>query len=107
MSMSAMLTTPKDTFNSEVNGISDVIETSEALSYLYSQVTRTRSLTAADRQLIRSVLLQEQIHEEESRIINRILYSVRRGWIKLVEEMQYSPTSGGSGRSFQILGSVA
>jgi len=101
-----MLTTPKDIFNPKINGISDVMEASDALSFLYSQATKSRYLTLDDRQLIQSVLLQECVHEEESRIINRILYSVRRGWIKLVEEMHYNPTSGGARRSFQTLGSV-
>ena len=105
--MSAMSITPKDIFNPEVNGFSDVTEASEALNYLYSQVTKTRCLTTTDRKLIQSVILQGQLSEEESRIINRILYSVRRGWIKLVEEMQYSPTSDGARRSFQISRSVA
>ncbi len=102
-----MSTTPQNIFNPEVNSLSKVTEASEALNYLYSQVTKTRCLTVADRKLIQSVLLQEQIYEEESRIINRILYSVRRGWIMLVKETQYSPTPEGARRSFQILESVA
>lgn len=103
-----MLTTSKAIFNSEVNNVSDVFaRNSEALSDLYAQVTRTCSLTENDRKLIKSVLLQEPLQEEECRIINRILYSVRRGWINLANDLHYSQVSGGVRRSLQVLESVA
>jgi hypothetical protein len=106
--MSAMLKISKTIFNPEVNNVSDVLTTnSEALSHLYAQVTRTCYLTEDDRQLIKSVLLQEHLQEEECRIINRILYSVRRGWIKLVRDLHHSQVSGGVRRSLQVLESVA
>lgn len=79
-----MLTTTKHIFCSEVNAIPNIFSTtSEALSYLYAQVTRTCCLTEEDRKLIKAILLQDCLQEEETRIINRILYSVRRGWITL------------------------
>ena len=103
-----MLTTTKSIFHPEVSSVSDIFTTtSEALSYLYAQVTKTCYLTEDDRKLINSVLLQENLQEEEYRIINRILYSVRRGWIKLVKESYYSPVPMGSKRSRQALESVA
>jgi hypothetical protein len=104
-----MLTTTKSIFHPEVNTIPDFLTTgtTEALSYLYAQVTKSCSLTEDDRRLIKSVLLQEHLQEEECRIINRILYSVRRGWVKLAKESCCSPVSGGSKRSLKVLESVA
>lgn len=104
-----MLTTSKSIFHPEVNSISNAFTTgtSEALSYLYAQVTKTCYLTEDDRLLIKSVLLREQLQEEEYRIINRILYSVRRGWIKLAKEPYCSVVASGDKRSLQVLKSVA
>ena len=104
-----MLATSESIFHPEVNDLSDVLTkgTSEALSYLYSQVTKNCYLTEIDRQLIKSVLLQENLQEEEYRIINRILYSIRRGWIKLVKDSSCNLVSGEGKRSLQVLQSVA
>ncbi len=103
-----MLTNAKSIFHPEVNSVSDVFSTtSEALSYLYAQVTKTCYLTEDDRLLIKSVLLREQLQEEEYRIINRILYSIRRGWIKLAKEPYCSVVAKGDNRSQNFLKSVA
>lgn len=60
---------------------------SEVLTNLYAKVSEASYITRYDRELIRLTLLQDNLKEEEHRIINRLLYSIRRGWIKLVDDV--------------------
>jgi len=60
---------------------------SEALTNLYAKVSEASYITRYDRELIKLTLLQENLKEEEHRIINRLLYSIRRGWIELVDDV--------------------
>jgi hypothetical protein len=55
-----------------------------SLEDLFGQVLLSGLLTPIDRLRIRAVLLNESISEEHHAIINRLLYGVRRGFIKLV-----------------------
>lgn len=55
-----------------------------SLEDLFGQVLLSGFLTPIDRQRIRAVLLNDSISEEHHAIINRLLYGVRRGFIKLV-----------------------
>jgi hypothetical protein len=42
-------------------------------------------VTRSDRQNLRSAILGDSLTEDEKAIINRLLYNVRRGWVKLVD----------------------
>lgn len=59
-------------------------QSSVSLEDLFGQVLLSGLLTPIDRMQIRAVLLNESISEEHHVIINRLLYGVRRGFIKLV-----------------------
>ena len=48
------------------------------------QVWKTGSINQAHRQQLRSALLAESLSEYDQIIINRMLYAVRRGWLKVV-----------------------
>ncbi|MEB3886408.1 hypothetical protein [Lyngbya sp. CCY1209] len=57
-----------------------------SLEELFGQVMFSNVVTPRDRQLLKAALLRETLSEDEQAIINRLLYNVRRGWVRLVEE---------------------
>ena len=63
-----------------------------ALGRLFSDVSATEELTLADRYGLLAVLLMGNVGEDDLRCINRILYSVRRGQIKLSDRLSTVPT---------------
>ncbi|MBS0016379.1 MAG: hypothetical protein EA414_12715 [Arthrospira sp. PLM2.Bin9] len=58
-----------------------------ALSEITASVTETRSLTKADRYGLMAAVLDESLEKEELRVIDRLLYSIRRGRVQLVDEI--------------------
>jgi hypothetical protein len=58
---------------------------SVSLEELFGQVMFSNVVTYRDRQQLKAALLRETLSEDEQAIINRLLYNVRRGWVKLVE----------------------
>ena len=57
------------------------------ISELFAQVSKTRALTQADRYGLMSAILDETITEEERQAIDRLLYSMRRGRLQMVNEI--------------------
>lgn len=57
----------------------------KTLEQVFSQVMFSSVVTRNERNQIRSVLLTGALGEDEYAIINRLLYNVRRGWVKLVD----------------------
>lgn len=57
------------------------------LSELYAQVSSTGQLTINDRYGLREALLNEWIDEDERQAIDRLLYGVRVGRIKVIQEL--------------------
>ncbi|MEM9540649.1 MAG: hypothetical protein AAGA60_14240 [Cyanobacteria bacterium P01_E01_bin.42] len=55
-----------------------------ALFELFATSVNTGTLTVSDRYGLMAAILQEDISEEERDTVNRLLYAVRRGRIKLV-----------------------
>jgi len=55
------------------------------LEELFGQVMFSSVVTSKDRKVIRTALLAGCLTEDEKAIINRLLYNVRRGWVKLVD----------------------
>jgi hypothetical protein len=58
-----------------------------ALGELFVQVSTTGKITLADRYGLLAALLNESIDEEELCLINRLLYAVNRGHVKIVDEL--------------------
>lgn len=56
-----------------------------SLEELFGQVMFSNVVTYRDRQQLKAALLRETLSDDEQAIINRLLYNVRRGWVKLVE----------------------
>ena len=56
-----------------------------ALFELFASAVDTGTLTLSDRYGLMAALLDEHLTEEEEQIVNRLLYSVRRGNIKLAK----------------------
>lgn len=90
-----------------VNMFNDNFNISEVLTNLYAKVSEASYITRYDRELIRLTLLQDNLKEEEHRIINRLLYSIRRGWIELVDDVHSTLVFDQSRRFLQGLNSVA
>ncbi len=55
------------------------------LEELFGQVMFSSVVTRHDRRQLRSALLGGSLNEDEYAIINRLLYNVRRGWVKIVD----------------------
>lgn len=55
------------------------------IAELYCSAWNTRSISSTSRQSLRAALLNDTLNEADHRIINRMLYAVRRGWLKLVD----------------------
>ena len=58
-----------------------------ALGELFAQVNHNGYITLADRYGLLAAIFDETLTEEEKCSINRLLHSVRRGKIKLVNEL--------------------
>jgi hypothetical protein len=58
-----------------------------ALSALFSQACSTKELTLADRYGLMAVLLLSEVDEDDLRCIDRLLYAVRRGRVKVSEKI--------------------
>ncbi|MBS0015658.1 hypothetical protein [Limnospira platensis] len=56
-----------------------------SLEEMFGQVMFSSVVTTEDRQRLKATLLKETISEDEQAIINRLLYNVRRGWVKLID----------------------
>jgi hypothetical protein len=55
------------------------------LEELFGQVMFSSVVTRHDRKQLRAALLERTLNEDEYAIINRLLYNVRRGWVKIVD----------------------
>ncbi len=55
------------------------------LEELFGQVMFSSVVTRHDRRQLRSALLERTLNDDEYAIINRLLYNVRRGWVKLID----------------------
>lgn len=55
------------------------------LEELFGQIMFSSVVTRSDRQQIRAAILGRDLSEDEKAIINRLLYNVRRGWVRLVD----------------------
>lgn len=58
-----------------------------ALGELFAEVNHTGYITLADRYGLMAAIFDETLTEEDKRSIDRLLRSVRRGRIKLVNEL--------------------
>ncbi len=54
------------------------------LDELFGHILRSGALTPKDRLRLKKALLQDSLPEDHLLIINRLLYGVRRGFLKLV-----------------------
>lgn len=57
------------------------------LSELFVQVSQKGQITLLDRYVLMAIVLRNSINENEEESINRLLYAVRRGWVKVVDEV--------------------
>ncbi|MEK0178864.1 MULTISPECIES: hypothetical protein [Microcoleus] len=55
------------------------------LEELFGQVMFSSVVTRHERRQLRSVLLERTLNDDEYAIINRLLYNVRRGWVKIID----------------------
>ena len=55
------------------------------LEELFGQIMFSSVVTRNDRSQLRSALLERTLNEDEYAINNRLLYNVRRGWVKIID----------------------
>ncbi len=55
------------------------------LSELCFQVWKAGHLNKTHRQQIKAALLTDGLNEQDQRLINRLLYAVRRGWLCAID----------------------
>jgi hypothetical protein len=58
-----------------------------ALAELFAQVSRSGKITLADRYGLMAALLNDALDDEDRSAIDRILYAVRKGRLKMVDEL--------------------
>jgi hypothetical protein len=58
-----------------------------AISEIVASAATTRTLTKADRYGLMAAMLSESLNEEEKYAINRLLRSIQRGRIHMVDEI--------------------
>lgn len=58
---------------------------SDRLSELFAEVSSSGRMTTQDCQHLKTVLLENRISDEEKQGIDRLLYSVRLGRIRVIE----------------------
>lgn len=63
-----------------------IYQLSDNLNEILASANETGFLTIEDRWILRTAILSESLDMESRQIINRLLHSVRRGWIKLSQD---------------------
>ena len=58
-----------------------------AIAQLFAQVNQQGKITLTDRYHLVSALLNDSLSEAEEDLVNRLLYAVRRGRLKVVDEL--------------------
>ncbi len=58
-----------------------------AVAAIFASSAETGTLTLADRYGLLAATLDEQLTEEEQRAINRLLVAVRRGHVRVVDQL--------------------
>lgn len=58
-----------------------------ALAELFAQVSKSGAITLADRYGLMAAFLNESLSEDDKSAIDRILYGVRKGRVKMVNEI--------------------
>ncbi len=58
-----------------------------AIAELFAQVSNSGYLTLADRYGLLAALMNDSLSEEDQHSIDRMLYAVRRGRLKMVDEI--------------------
>lgn len=58
-----------------------------AIAELFAQVIQKGQITLKDRYFLRAALLDSSLCHDEEVLINRLLHAVRRGILKVVDEV--------------------
>lgn len=57
-----------------------------SLEELFGEIMFSSLITRSDQQRLLQALKNESLSEDETAIIHRLLYNIRRGWIRLVDD---------------------
>ncbi len=61
----------------------EALNTEATMAEVYFRVYQQGKIDRYHRQQLRATLLKESVSEQEQTAINRMLYAVRRGWLKV------------------------
>ncbi len=56
-----------------------------AMAEMFAQITTSGVVTLADRHTIRAAVLQDSLSEEERQVLDRLLYAVRKGRVRVLD----------------------
>lgn len=56
------------------------------LAELFEQVAHSKSLTSSHQQLLILARREQLLSEDDKAAVERLLYAIRRGWLKVVDE---------------------
>lgn len=56
---------------------------SDNLNEVLASASLTGVLTIADRYVLQTAILDESLDPQSKQVVNRLLHSVRRGWVKV------------------------
>jgi hypothetical protein len=65
---------------------SSITNSSLSLEELFGEIMFSSLITRSDQQRLVQALNNESLSEDETAIIHRVLYNIRRGWIRLVDD---------------------
>ncbi len=65
---------------------SSIPNSSLSLEELFGEIMFSSLITRSDQQRLVQALKSESLSEDETAIIQRVLYNIRRGWIRLVDD---------------------
>jgi hypothetical protein len=57
-----------------------------SLEELFGEIMFSSLITRSDRQRLLQALDSDSLNEDETAIVQRLLYNIRRGWIRLVDD---------------------
>ncbi len=65
---------------------SSTVDSSLSLEELFGEIMFSSLITRSDQQRLLKALNSDSLSEDETAIIHRVMYNIRRGWIRLVDD---------------------
>ncbi len=57
------------------------------MAEMFAQITTSGVITLADRYMMKTAVLQESLSDEERQVLDRLLYAIRKGRVRLIDNL--------------------